>query len=244
MVNHDIRIDGQLLVPRALNHGIPYLGARLQLDLDNKSAVTTINGKIQSFCRAVERHRLRPDRAIWAFNTFLIPSISYALAFIHPTVAEYRKWDKRVARAISICCQDTILFLGRRMLPEFIACVTGLILPSCHYRMLAVSEPFLNLNAPLPSSTMTRSRLDTRVAMKHNRLAHSRAVGRDLGIDLHRVARSDRHTGAVERIVIPHHATPVVAFTDGSLAEGRSSWAFVICNNWLDSHFACCRVAW
>jgi len=103
MTNSDIVVGGLLLPPYALDACFRYLGATLRLDMCTSSAAHAITSKIVVFCNAIEAHRLRADRAVWAINTFLIPSLAYGMSFVNALASHRRKWDVRVAAAVSRC---------------------------------------------------------------------------------------------------------------------------------------------
>ena len=253
VANPSIRIEGVLLPPATLDQDIPYLGAHLQLNLGTQAAVRALTGKVHQYCIATERRMLRPDRAVWLFNTFLIPSMSYALPFAHPTKQELRRWDTRVAGAISKVCRQP-----RKSKTAALATVTGLILPSHQHAVVTLSECFLRLNSNSADSTRARARWDRKdLRGSRSRLKAICSLAAEVDISLSRVPHR-RPTSEQDCVLagclqlrcdgIPlcfgstswgpyHSGAPLVAYTDGS-CSARSSWAVCFQNDWLRTHFS------
>ena len=192
MVNEHIRIDGQLLVACGFDTAIRYLGATIDLELGATSQVTAITQRIAHFCHALERHELRVDRAVFAVNTFLIPSLAYSIAFAQPSSTQAASWDVLVARSIMrLSGHDTI----RGMKPVAVATVTGLILPSHYERAVKISEAYLRLNSTGQSGLSARHRWQERKAStscSNNRLVRTSRLANEVGLHLERVVKSDR----------------------------------------------------
>jgi len=263
MTNTDVVIGETVLTPYALDAPFRYLGATLRLDMSSTSAARALTGKINKFCSAMEAHKLRVDRAVWAVNTFLIPSLAYSMPFISSLASHRRVWDTRVAAAISRCMGEAG---ARKVLPEALVCITGLILPSHYDRMLTVSHTFFRLNDINPRAGSARLRWDASErpssTLRSNRLGRARTVAADMHINMIKVVRSVRHKAVEERGLpsLGHrlhadHAThffghhglwglgiaaggTITMYTDGSMQDGISSWAVCVRNEWLDFSFA------
>src|SRR6185312_7610814 len=117
--------------------------------------------RIGHFCNALERHQLRVDRAIYAINTFLIPSLAYAMAFVQPTAPAAKAWDKSIARTIRHLCGAEAV---RDMKPSALAVITGLILPSHYERAVKIREAYIRINCNSPSGESARARWQERKA--------------------------------------------------------------------------------
>jgi len=190
ITNVHIRIDGHVLVAAASDAAVEYLGALLRLDLRGEAQASKIAQRIGHFCAAVVRHQLPVHRAIFAINNFLIPALAYGLAFVHPTAHQARGWDKQLARAVLNRCGDDLV---RAMKPEALACITGLILPSHHERVIKVSEAYVRLNSGGASSMSARSRwLAPRSSQSSNRLLRVPATAASLDLEMTRTPRNSR----------------------------------------------------
>ena len=190
IANVHIRIDGHVLVAAAADAAVEYLGALLRLDMRGDAQASKIAQRVGHFCAAVVRHQLQVDRAVFAFNNFLIPSLNYGLAFVNPTAEQARGWDKQLARAILNRCGDDVI---RGMKPEALACITGLILPSDQERVVKVSEAYVRLNSGGASGLSGRSRwLTPGSAQGSNRLTRLPATAAALDVELTRTPKNSR----------------------------------------------------
>ena len=88
ITNVHLHIDGRVLVAAAADAAVEYLGALLRLDLRCDAQASKIAQRIGHFCAAVIRHQLPVDRAVYAMNNFLIPSLAYGLAFVQPSASQ------------------------------------------------------------------------------------------------------------------------------------------------------------
>jgi len=249
--NTSIRINAQLLTPVAMDHPTHYLGAHLQLNLDTNGGINALTGKIHQYCNAIEAHNIRPDRAIWIINTFLIPSISYALPFVFPSQKTLRQWDTRVSRAIC-----TVSKQPHRFKTEALSCVTGLILPSHHNTITKLSECFVRLNST--GSEIARDRWlrkDRSGSLSRTKSICKMAVAAGLSLVPTPRVRSPsepvlpppgvRRTVDGAAVVFgpsinwgasyPVHT--YTAYTDGSCIGGRSAWAVCFQSSWLRASF-------
>ncbi len=189
IANDHLRIDGQLLVPAAATDAVEYLGALLRLDLVADAQASKITQRIGHFCSALTRHQVRVDRAVFAINTFLIPSLAYAMAFVQPSSRQSRDWDKQVARGIvSLCGDDAV----RGLKPEALACITGVVLPSHHERVIKVSEAYIRLNSISAAGISARVRWDNMHRAAPNRLKHVTTCATALGLQLAKTPKRDR----------------------------------------------------
>jgi hypothetical protein len=159
------------------------------------------------------RHQLRVDRAVFAINTFLIPSLTYAMAFVQPSKRQSSGWDKQVARAVMNLCGDNVV---RRMKPEAIAVVTGLILPSYHEHVIKVSEAYIRLNSECAAGRSGRARWDNlhRASATSNRLRRVQTCADALGLELARTAKRSR-------LWLDHERVPAAARVLGFEVGGR-----------------------
>ncbi len=191
IANHHIRIDGHLLVPAASTDAVEYLGARLRLDLRADVQSAKIAQRVGHFCSALGRHQLRVDRAVFAINHFLIPSLAYAMTFVQPSKRDASGWDKQIARAVMNLCGDDLV---RRMKPEALASITGLILPSYHEQVIKTSETYIRLNSECAAGLSARDRWDNshRGSAASNRLRRVPACASALGLELARTAKRAR----------------------------------------------------
>lgn len=160
MSDHDIRIrcdDGRdvVVMTGELDESIDYLGAKLQLNLTTSASVSKVRRIIFMWTTEVSRHKLRVDRAIYVFNTYMIPAISYAMTFASPDAKEAQQWD-------SIVCTCIAKLMGargaRQIKHEALAWLTGLVLPSQYQQMVKVSELFIRLNSDASHSWLARHR--------------------------------------------------------------------------------------
>ncbi|MDQ3061224.1 MAG: reverse transcriptase domain-containing protein [Pseudomonadota bacterium] len=191
IANHHIRIDGHVLVPAPPSAAVGYLGALLRLDLRADVQSADIAQRIGRFCAALRRHQLRVDRAIFAVNTFLIPSLAYAMAFVQPSKREASGWDKQVALAVMNLCGDDVV---RRMKPEALAAITGLVLPSYHEQVIKISETYIRLNSECAAGLSARARWDKlhRGSATSNRLRRVLTCAATFGLELTRTAKRAR----------------------------------------------------
>ncbi len=189
--NHHIRVDGHLLVPAEPTTAVGYLGALLRLDLCADAQSAKIAQRVGHFCAALVRHQLRVGRAVFAINTFLIPSLAYAMAFVQPSAKESSGWDKQIAHAVMNLCGDDLV---RRMKPGALAAITGLTLPSYHEQMIKVSETYIRLNSECAVGLSARARWDNlhRASATSNRLRRVHACAAALGLELARTPKRNR----------------------------------------------------
>ena len=198
---------------------------------------------------------------MWTINTFLIPSLAYGMSFVNALASHRRKWDVRVAAAVSRCMGERG---ARKVQPEALACITGLILPSHYERMTRVSDCFFRLNDLDARAASARRRWvageRARTILRYNRLGWAKGIAVGMGVILQSVVRSNRlwiedastpaggcrlHT---EQTIMAfgHYGLwgnsvqvegPVVLFTDGSAQGSKSSWSVCALNEWLETSF-------
>jgi len=267
LVNQHIRIDGVILSACAWDAAIRYLGATLEFGLSPAAQVTTVTQRIAHFCNALQQHQLRVDRAIYAINTFLVPSLAYCIVFVQPSSSQAASWDKQVARTVMrLSGPDPV----RGMKPAALATITGLILPSSYERAVKISEAYLRINGSLASSHSARCRwLDRRAESSSwtNRLVRINSIAHEAGVHLERMPRSNRAwrsedhypdrvnlvIATVDDVVCPLVCDyygiwgaavkwPMITMcTDGSV-QGRgdwqvSSWSVIVIDDWFRSNW-------
>jgi ribonuclease HI len=218
MVNDgSIAIEGEVVPVVAPNVGVPYLGARIQLDLGWSSQLEAISGSIRGFCNAVERHSEvfvgNLGRAVWAFNTFLLPKLVYRLAFVGPKVTDARGWDQRIRQCLgSIARKSTGCPQGIK--PAIWSAVAGVRLPSLEEKLLKVTEAFFRLNAGQSRSWSARARWVARPRAASQRCATNRLVrAADIALSFGWTMQQSRDDGMLDERAQVLSLAPVTGIT-------------------------------
>jgi hypothetical protein len=112
--------------------------------VDSSAQVAQLSNKIGQFQHIIGQQRVRADRAVVMVNQFLMPALNYSIGMVLPTDDQLKRWDNRIAQAISKAAGTG----GRCITPAALACITGLELPSVREQVVKLGELHVTLNDP------------------------------------------------------------------------------------------------
>jgi hypothetical protein len=171
------------------------------------------------------RHRITVERVLWMYHLIVLPGIEYGMRHFLPPGKQMKLWDSMVGHTVTMAATGNV-FGSRRVKPEAVSSITGLVLPSMHECAVKISETFFRLNGDSSFSNRV-GRLRWTASHDHvvrrNRLLRVRSLLASINWQFHNTP-----TGSL----LSHESTPDMSDCNSSFMMVNSDRIRLI-SDWL-----------